>query len=315
MRLASHFGKPFRKAAKRVQSMLRGRRLPAMNIAPYRLTEPVRLTTGAVFNSPHSGADYPAALIGRTRLDRLQLRASEDALVDRLFLPAAMFGAPLLAATAPRAWLDLNRGPAELDPALIEGVRATGLNQRIAAGLGVVPRIVSEGAAIYDGKLSLAEAQERIRTIHAPYHAQLELLLARARDVFGAAILFDCHSMPSEALRAAPRVRGRTPEIVLGDRFGAAAARDIVAETQAAFEAAGFVVARNAPFAGGYITQRYGRPSRGLNAVQIEIDRGLYLDQRRIEPNGSFNEVARRLERVIAALAAIEPGAAAMAAE
>lgn len=286
-----------------------------MNIAPFRLTEPSRLTTGAVFNSPHSGDQYPAELIARTRLDRLQLRASEDALVDRLFAPAALYGAPLLAATAPRAWVDLNRGPAELDPALIEGVRATGLNQRIAAGLGVVPRIVSEGAAIYDGKLTLIEAQERIRTLHAPYHARLEALLARAREAFGAAILFDCHSMPSEALRAAPRVRGRAPEVVLGDRFGAAAARDIVAETQAAFEAQGFVVARNAPFAGGYITQRYGRPSRGLNAVQIEIDRGLYLDQRRIEPNGAFSEVARRLEQVIVALARIEPGAVALAAE
>lgn len=286
-----------------------------MSVAPYRLLEPSRLTTGAVFNSPHSGAEYPDALIGRTRLDRLQLRASEDALVDRLFAPAALCGAPLLAATAPRAWVDLNRGPTEFDPALIDGARATGLNQRIAAGLGVVPRIVSEGAAIYAGKITLAEAQERIRTIHAPYHARLEALLMRARSGFGAAILFDCHSMPSEALRAAPRVRGRTPEIVLGDRFGAAAARDIMAATQEAFEAAGFIVARNAPFAGGYITQRYGRPSRGLNAVQIEIDRGLYLDQSRVEPNADYPEVAHRLERVIAVLCAIEPGASALAAE
>lgn len=286
-----------------------------MTLAPFHLIEPTRLATGAVFNSPHSGSEYPPALLARTRLDAVQLRASEDALVDRLFAPAALLGAPLLAATTPRAWVDLNRGPSELDPALIDGIRSTGLNQRIAAGLGVVPRIVSEGAAIYDGKISLAEASERIRTIHAPYHAKLESLLARARSEFGTAVLFDCHSMPSDALRAAPRVRGRMPEIVLGDRFGAAAARDIVAETQIAFEAAGFVVARNAPFAGGYITQRYGRPSRGMNAVQIEIDRGLYLDQRRVEPNADYAETAHRLERVIAALCAIEPGISALAAE
>lgn len=286
-----------------------------MTIAPYRLIEPDRLTTGAVFDSPHSGDRYPPELLARTRLDRLQLRASEDALVDRLFAAAPRFGAPLLAATAPRAWVDLNRGPGELDSALITGVRASGLNHRIAAGLGVVPRIVSEGAEIYDGKLTLAEARERIRTAHAPYHACLEALMARARDRFGAAILFDCHSMPTEALRAAPRVRGRTPEIVLGDRFGASAARGIVAETQAAFEAAGFVVVRNAPFAGGYIVQRHGRPSRGLNAIQVEIDRNLYLDQRRIEPNAAFTEIAARLERVIARLAMIEPGAGALAAE
>ncbi len=282
---------------------------------PYRLVEPPRLTTGAVFNSPHSGNDYPPALLARTRLDAVQLRASEDALIDRLFAPAATMGAPLLAAIAPRAWVDLNRGPSELDPALIDGIRASGLNQRIAAGLGVVPRIVSEGATIYEGKISLAEANERISSMHAPYHAKLESLLMRARSEFGAAILFDCHSMPSDALRAAPRVRGRVPEIVLGDRFGAAATRDIVAETQNAFEAAGFVVARNAPFAGGYITQRYGRPSRGLNAVQIEIDRGLYLDQRRVEPSGDFAETARRLQRVIALLCAIEPGLSSLAAE
>jgi N-formylglutamate amidohydrolase len=286
-----------------------------MTVPAYRLLEPPRLTTGAVFNSPHSGNEYPEALLARTRLDRLQLRASEDALIDRLFAPAAALGAPLLAATAPRAWIDLNRGPAELDPALIHGVRTAGLNQRIAAGLGVVPRIVSEGAAIYDGKLTLAEANDRIRTVHAPYHARLEALLMRARTEFGTAILFDCHSMPSDALRAAPRVRGRAPEVVLGDRFGAAATREIVAETQIAFETAGFVVARNAPFAGGYITQRYGRPARGVNAVQIEIDRALYLDQRRIEPNAGYPEIARRIERVIAALCAIAPGLSSLAAE
>lgn len=286
-----------------------------MSIAPYHLTEPARLTTGVVFNSPHSGDQYPAELIARTRLGQLQLRASEDALVDRLFASAPRFGAPVLAARLPRAWVDLNRGPAELDPALIEGVRATGINQRIAAGLGVVPRIVSEGAAIYSGKLSLAEAEARIRAVHTPYHARLEALLMRARSRFGAAVLFDCHSMPSEALRTTPRVRGQVPDIVLGDRFGVSAGREIVAETQAAFERAGFVVARNSPFAGGYITQRYGRPRQGLHAVQIEIDRGLYLDQKRIEPGAGFENIVARIEVVVALLVRIAPGSTAMAAE
>lgn len=286
-----------------------------MSSAPFHLIEPDRLTTGAVFNSPHSGSNYPAELIRRTRLDRLQLRASEDALVDQLFASAAHHGAPLLAARLPRAWVDLNRSPAELDPALIEGVRAKGVNQRIAAGLGVVPRIVSEGAAIYSGKLSLAEAEERIRAVHAPYHAHLEALLWRARSRFGAAVLFDCHSMPTEALRTAPRVRGRMPDIVLGDRFGASAGRDVVAETQAAFERAGFIVGRNTPFAGGFITQRYGRPAQGLHAVQIEIDRGLYLDQQRIEPSDQFEEVRARIGEVVAELIRIAPGSTAMAAE
>lgn len=286
-----------------------------MSVAPYHLSEPARLMTGAVFDSPHSGNSYPPELIRRTRLDGLRLRASEDALVDRLFAPAVRFGAPLLAATLPRAWLDLNRAPEELDPALIKGVHAPVMNPRVAAGLGVVPRLVAEGAAIYDGKLTLAEVAERIRTVHTPYHARLGELLVHAREVFGTAILFDCHSMPSEALRAAPRVRGRVPEIILGDRFGASAARGIVAATQRAFEEAGFVVARNAPFAGGHIVRRHGRPSQDVHAVQIEIDRGLYLDQRRVEAGPGFDDTADRLAQVIATLVAIGTGAGALAAE
>jgi len=276
--------------------------------APFRLMEPDRLSTSAVFNSPHSGRDYPADLVRRSRLTRLGLRASEDVLVDALFATAPEHGAPLLAATAPRAWLDLNRAPAELDPALIRGVRPQGLNQRIAAGLGVIPRVVSEGAQIYRGKIGLEEAEARIRDVHEPYHAMLDALLRRARDGFGMAVLFDCHSMPSEALRAAPRVQGRCPEIVLGDRFGAAASRTLVAFTQQSFERAGFTVARNAPFAGGYITQRYGRPSRGMHAIQIEIDRGLYLDQARLEPLPVFDEICERLSQVIGALVEFNPG-------
>jgi N-formylglutamate amidohydrolase len=283
--------------------------------SPFRLMEPGRLTASAVFNSPHSGRDYPAELIRRSRLRPLGLRASEDVLVDALFAAAPEYGAPLLAATAPRAWLDLNRAPTELDPALIRGVRPQGLNQRVAAGLGVIPRVVSEGSQIYRGKIDLEEAEARIRTVHEPYHRMIESLLMRARDIFGVALLFDCHSMPSEALREAPRVQGRCPEIVLGDRFGAAASRALVAVTQGAFERVGFVVARNAPFAGGYITQRYGRPSRGVHAIQIEIDRGLYLNQARLEPLPVFDEIRERLSQVIGELVEITPGVAGLAAE
>jgi len=282
---------------------------------PFVLSEPATLSSGAVFSSPHSGRDYPPELVRRSRLGMPALRASEDVLVDALFGDAPHSGAPLLSATAPRAWLDLNRAPAEFDPALIEGVRPQGLNQRVAAGLGVVPRVVSEGAEIYSGKITLAEAESRVASIHAPYHQRLESLLHRARERFGVAILFDCHSMPTEALRAAPRVHGRTPEIVLGDRFGASSGRAVMAATQAAFERAGFVVARNAPFAGGYITQRYGRPARGFHAVQIEIDRGLYLDQGTLEPLNGFDGLRQRLATVIAELVRITPELGAVAAE
>lgn len=283
--------------------------------ASFELQEPRGALSRAVFSSPHSGRFYPEHFIRRSRLDPLSLRASEDAFVDELFGAAPEFGAPLIAATAPRAYVDLNRAPEELDPSVIEGVRATGLNPRIAAGLGVIPRVVAEGTAIYSGKISRAEAAERLARHHAPYHDALGRLLRRARALHAQAVLFDCHSMPSDALRSAPRVRGRRPEIVLGDRFGAAAADWAMAETQAAFEAAGFAVARNAPFAGGFITQRYGRPSQGWHAVQIEIDRSLYLDERRIEKRIDFAAVAQALRGVIARLCGREPLAAPLAAE
>jgi N-formylglutamate deformylase len=281
---------------------------------PFRLLEPARLSSNAVFSSPHSGRAYPRDLVARSRLDVRSLRASEDVLVDRLYEAAPAHGAPLLCALAPRAWLDLNRAPSDLDPALVEGVRAAGINQRVAAGLGVVPRVVAEGREIYAGKISRAEADARIAEIHIPYHDCLGRLLERACERFGRAVLFDCHSMPREALRAAPRVRGRAPEIVLGDRFGASAARGIVTRTQEAFERAGFRVARNAPFAGGYITQRYGRPQRGVHAVQIEIDRGLYLDEGQLEPGPHFEAVAAMISAVIAELTMLDgeqPGLAA----
>lgn len=285
------------------------------SVEPFVLTEPAVLRSAAVFSSPHSGRDYPAELLARSRLAPMALRASEDAYVDRLFAAAPACGAPLIAATLPRAWLDLNRAPDELDPALIEGARIQGLNPRVAAGLGVVPRVVAEGAAIYSGKIPLGDAEARIRLCHEPYHGRLEALMLRARERFGAAVLFDCHSMPGDALRTAPRVRGRRPEIVLGDRFGAAAGRAVMAMTQDSFERAGFAVARNAPFAGGYITQRYGRPLRGLHAVQIEIDRDLYLDAATLEPGPGFTALARALSRVIADLSEVLPGAVPLAAE
>ncbi|MGF1554104.1 MAG: N-formylglutamate amidohydrolase [Paracoccaceae bacterium] len=289
--------------------------MDAMHNDGFIVSRPARAVSGVVFSSPHSGRDYPADFVAASRLDRHGLRASEDVLVDRLFEAAPEAGAAMIAALLPRAWLDLNRAPAELDPALIEGIEAQGLNQRGAAGLGVVPRVVAEGAAIYEGKITLAEARRRIARLHAPYHAALDALLREARARTGAALLYDCHSLPAEALRAAPRVRGRAPDIVLGDRFGAAASRATVAATQAAFERAGFLVARNAPFAGGYITQRYGRPSRGGEAVQIEVNRALYLDADRLEPLACFDEVRDRLGLVVRDLVAAAPGASTLAAE
>ncbi len=281
----------------------------------YVVDQPRAPLSRAVFSSPHSGRRYPERFVREARLGRVELRASEDAFVDELFADAPFFGAPLLRAQAPRAYVDLNRAPEELDPSVVEGVRTTGINPRIAAGLGVIPRVVAEGRAIYWGKITEAEAQARLAACHRPYHEALAGLLARARAAHGAALLFDCHSMPSDALRAAPRIKGRRPDVVLGDRFGASAAEWAMARAQQAFEAAGFAVARNTPFAGGYITQRYGRPNQGWHAVQIEIDRALYLDERRVEKGPGFEALRRALAPVVAALCDAATKTAPLAAE
>lgn len=285
----------------------------------FRIMRPARIPatrgSSSVFSSPHSGREYPEDLLRASRLNAHDLRRSEDAFVERLFDTAPEHDAPLIHALAPRAYVDLNRGPEEMDPALIAGVRAAGLNPRLAAGLGVIPRVVAEGVNIYVGKLTQEAAQDRLRRCYRPYHAALQGLLDEARARTGHAVLIDCHSMPTDALRAVPRIRGRRPEIILGDRFGVACAPWIMAECERAFTDVGFAVARNSPFAGGYITQKYGRPARGVHAVQVEIDRGLYLDEDRVAPGPAFEAVRAALRPVIARLAALRPEATALAAE
>ncbi len=271
----------------------------------FTLQMPKRRTTSVVFASPHSGRAYPPAFLKRVLLNEQQIRSSEDAFVDRLFDTAPDHGAPLLTATAPRAYIDLNRGPDELDPALIEGVRRVSHNPRVASGLGVIPRVVANGRAIYRGKLTLTEAHRRLADGWRPYHDQLQTLLDQSQNTFGEAILIDCHSMPHEALENVGPPGASRPHIVLGDRFGASAAQGIVAEVEAAFSAAGFRVARNMPFAGAYITQHYGRPSRKQHAVQIEIDRALYMDEATLTPHDGYDDFVAQLRMAIAGAAAI----------
>lgn len=271
----------------------------------YYLALPEAWTTSVVFASPHSARDYPWSFLRRTVLDEHVIRTSEDAYVDRLFECAPQFGAPFLKAGAPRAFIDLNRSPDELDPALIEGVRRKSHNPRVTSGLGVIPRVVANSRAIYRGKLPLSEAERRIEGYWRPYHDQLKTLLSDAQTRFGQAVLVDCHSMPHEALDSIARAGARRPEIVIGDRFGAAAHSEIVDRIEAAFVSAGFTVVRNSPFAGAYITQQYGRPSRGQHAVQIEIDRSIYMNEQAIRPNANFRSFRDTLRGVIAEIAAI----------
>ena len=281
----------------------------------YHLHEPDALTSPVIFASPHSGRDYPWSFLRHTLLDEHTIRSSEDAYVDRLFDCAPQFGAPLLRAGAPRAFVDLNRSSEELDPALIEGVRRAGHNPRVASGLGVIPRVVANGRAIYRGKLPMAEAQRRVEGYWKPYHARLHGLVDRAHRQFGEAILIDCHSMPHEAVEGGGRGLIRRPEIVIGDRFGASAGAEIVERVEAAFASAGLCVVRNTPFAGAFITQQYGRPSRRQHAIQIEIDRALYMDEKTIRPNGNFHAFRALLRGVVSELAALGNRDTALAAE
>ncbi|WP_299966310.1 N-formylglutamate amidohydrolase [uncultured Roseobacter sp.] len=286
-----------------------------MTKSPFEVVAPEQGRSCVVFASPHSAREYPWALLQASVLDEHTIRSSEDAFVDTLFGAAPDYGAAFLKAGAPRAFVDLNRSPDELDPALIEGVKRPGHNPRVASGLGVIPRVVANGRAIYNGKISRLEAQRRLDTYWYPYHARLQALLDEAMRQTGQAVLIDCHSMPHEAVQNVTRTGGARPDVVLGDRFGAAASAQIVDRVEAAFLSAGFAVARNAPFAGAYVTQAYGRPARGQHAVQVEIDRALYMDEVRIRPSDQFEEVRRALTGVIAEICQIGQARMPLAAE
>ncbi len=276
-----------------------------MTSGVFRLYHPERRDTPVIFASPHSGRDYPAGFLAQTVLDGLAVRSSEDAFVDQLFEDAPLHGAPLLVASVPRAYLDLNRAPDELDPAVIEGIVRAPHNPRVASGLGVIPRVVAGGLAIYRGKLPLAEAEARIMQYWHPYHRCLRDLIETTHAQFGEAVLIDCHSMPHEAIDGHVRPGMTRPDVVLGDRFGAAAGREVMDRVEAAFASAGLQVARNAPFAGAFIAQSYGRPTGRRHVVQVEIDRSLYLDEARVEPLACFAQVQRLMSGVIAEVVGI----------
>jgi N-formylglutamate amidohydrolase len=275
--------------------------LAELRRAPYRLRRPLALETPFVFASPHSGRAYPRSFVAQSRLSFNALRRSEDAFVEELFLPVVDYGAPLIAAAFPRAYLDVNRAPAEFDAAMFEGplpFAVDAASPRVSAGLGVIPRIVREGAEIYRQKLAADEASDRLAVFYRPYHAALLQLADETKARFGSAVVIDCHSMPSAAA---------VPDIVLGDRYGVSASPVLIRAAEDAFDGQGFSVARNVPYAGGYTTQLHGRPGRGSHALQIEINRSLYMDEDTIRPAASFSGFAARLAASLRALLALDP--------
>jgi N-formylglutamate deformylase len=272
---------------------------------PCRVARPARQTAPVVFVSAHSGRDYPAEFVAAARLDPHDLRRSEDSFVDDLFAEAPALGAPLLAATFPRAFCDANREPWELDPAMFEDALPSWVNTvspRVGAGLGTIARVVASGETIYRQKLRFAEAERRVAGFWQPFHDTLTQLISEACERFGACLLIDCHSMPAHG--CAGRNGVGPVDFVLGDAHGTACAARLTRRVEQLLMGQDYTVRRNDPYAGGYITRHYGRPRERVHALQIEVARRLYMDETRIERGVGFDAIRRDLTSVIAIIMA-----------
>ena len=265
---------------------------------PFEIVEPAHCRGPVLFNSPHSGSVYPHEFLGLCRLDIATLRRSEDSFVDALAAGVVRHGFPLMRAHFPRCFVDVNREPYELDPRMFEGRLPSFANtrsMRVAGGLGTIARVVGDAQEIYDRRLPVDDALARIDTLYKPYHRALRRLFTRLHKDFGAAVLVDCHSMPSNAGQRDERAR---PEFVLGDRYGTSCVAVVAETVEQSLRALGYSVSRNKPYAGGFITEHYGNPAAGLNAIQLEINRALYMDEQRYERSAHFERVAADLESV-----------------
>jgi N-formylglutamate amidohydrolase len=265
----------------------------------FEIREPDDHQIPLVLNSPHSGRIYPRAFVESSRLDTLSLRRSEDHFVDELFSGGVSLGAPMLKAHFPRAYVDVNREPYELDPRMFDGPlppHANTASVRVAGGLGTVPKIVAENMEIYGRKLPVDTALDRVEHIYKPYHTALRRLIARTHARFGRAILIDCHSMPGNIRITGSGMR---PDVIIGDRYGTSASSDLSRLALKLLEDLGFAAVRNKPYAGGFITEHYGRPARGLHALQIEINRSLYIDETTLEKRPDFGKVAGAMRQFL----------------
>jgi N-formylglutamate amidohydrolase len=274
---------------------------------PYTLIRPAEQLAPVVLCSPHSGRVYPKAFLAASRLDPHTLRKSEDCYVDELFEPVVGLGAPMLAARFPRAYLDVNREPYELDPELFEGRLPTFANTqsaRVVGGLGTIARIVADTEEIYRERLPIGAAFERIERLYGPFHRALADLLEETRRRFGMAVLIDCHSMPSASMGSPP---GGRPHFVLGDRFGASCDARLTRFIREMLQRSGYDVQINRPYAGGFITEHYGIPAQGVHALQLEINRALYLDEATLVKTRHFESLAKTLHDMSARVMEVLP--------
>ena len=275
---------------------------------PFEVRQPAGQSVPFVFNSPHSGRVYPLPFLEQSRLNSRAIRRSEDFFVDELFAPVVALGAPLLAAHFPRAFLDVNREPYELDPRMFEGTLPPFANissMRVAGGLGTIPRLVAENLEIYRHRIPAKEAIDRIERIYRPYHDALRRLLVETRLAFDYAVLIDCHSMPANLRMAGSSMR---PDFIIGDRYGTSAHQEITRTAATLLKGMGYSVTRNKPYAGGFITEHYGRPARGFHAIQIEINRGLYVDETTFEKTAGFAPLRADLARFCEAMMEVGGG-------
>lgn len=270
----------------------RGTPIPATTA--FRIDRPSTQTTPLVFASPHSGRGYPSTFLDFARLDAVGLRRSEDCFVDELYAGAIAAGAPLLSATFARAYCDPNREKWELDPAMFVDALPDWVNTtsaRVGAGLGTLARVVASGESIYRRKLSFGEAEFRVRTYWEPYHAALRQLLDDTKQAFGACLLIDCHSMPAQTYADGRR----SPDVILGDAHGTACSPRIMRTIETILSDLGFAVRRNDPYAGGYVTRHYGRPRELVHTLQLELARGLYMDEARLTRSSQFGDIQQKL--------------------
>ena len=275
---------------------------------PFEIKEPAAWRAPIIFNSPHSGSVYPAEFLEASRIDLVALRRSEDSFMDELIGDLSDRGFPVVRVNFPRSYVDVNREPSELDPRMFSGRLPSFANtrsMRVAGGLGTIPRVVGDGQEIYRERLTVDDALSRIEALYKPYHRALRRLINKAHQAFGTVIVVDCHSMPSVGVS---RDEPRRPDMVIGDRYGTSCAPllpDMVEETMRGL---GYSVGRNKPYAGGFITEHYGNPASGLHTIQLELNRAIYMDERRRERGPRFAQVAIDFAALAEAIAAVPLG-------
>ena len=272
---------------------------------PFEIIEPAIWRAPIIFNSPHSGSVYPREFLAASRIDEDSLRRSEDSFMDEIIADLTGRGFPIVRVNFPRSYVDVNREPYELDPRMFTGRLPSFANtrsMRVAGGLGTIPRVVGDGQEIYFERLDVEDALSRIEVLYKPYHRALRRLINKAHQAFGTVILVDCHSMPSVGVT---RDEPKRPDIVIGDRYGTSCAGLLPDAVEETLITLGYSVGRNKPYAGGFITEHYGNPASGLHTIQLELNRAIYMDERRRERGPQFRKVADDFLALAEMLAAI----------